>query len=233
MQNATNTKQVKLRNEKTQTTLYSSQPSTPRIPLMPAHLPSRVRFSPLQPMYLRDLVIKDTNRNTEKVPTLRNVMFELTLACNLNCIQCYCNAGTPRPCELETQEITKFIDYIAETSTDSITFTGGEPLLHKDFLSIAGYTSDHGLSVSIFTNGELLNKHVLKNLSQINVQSIQISLDGSRARTHDFIRRKKGLFNKTLSAVKESKQKGFRVIILMRGNNIVESVCQFPEGTYR
>lgn len=208
-------KRIASEDRETSTHSLSLQLPTLMSPLMPAQMSSHVKLSGLQPMSMEVLPADiDIEQYASKTPVLKNVMFELTLACNLECIQCYCNAGKARSDELDTEEITRFIDYLAKTEADTITFTGGEPLLHKDFLAIAKHASNQGLDVALFTNGELLDHDILDAFLRMKVESIQISLDGARPETHDLIRGKRGLFEKTLHAIKESKQRGFPVVVM-------------------
>jgi pyrroloquinoline quinone biosynthesis protein E len=64
--------------------------------------------------------------------------FELTHNCSFKCEFCY-NHIKEKP-ELCTEDVLKIIDQVAELGCLYINFSGGEPLLRKDFNDIYLYT---------------------------------------------------------------------------------------------
>src|SRR5687767_12378943 len=91
------------------------------------------------------------------------VSWNLTYRCNLACEHCYLDAG-PKPqvtteefadrSELTTGECFRVVDDLAAFAPEALTIlTGGEPLLRRDILEIAGYANDKGLWVVVGTNG--------------------------------------------------------------------------------
>ena len=73
-----------------------------------------------------------------KKPKLEHLLWESTLRCNFFCQHCGSNAGnSAHPSELTAEEIKKFFSQLAIDFTPNkitISITGGEPLLQKDFL---------------------------------------------------------------------------------------------------
>ena len=61
------------------------------------------------------------------------VVWNFTYKCNLNCKHCYSDAGTILREELSTSEAIKVVDQIADFGVTSLAFSGGEPLMRKDF----------------------------------------------------------------------------------------------------
>ena len=76
---------------------------------------------------------------------------------------------------LSTNEAKKLILEAFELGVKSIVFTGGEPLMRNDILSLIEFTVDVGLKPILVTNGTLLNDYILKRLKELNV-SIAINL---------------------------------------------------------
>ena len=65
---------------------------------------------------------------------ITTALFEITNACNLNCIHCYReNRGGK---ELSLKQIKIIIEKITASGVDSLILTGGEPLLRKDLFEI-------------------------------------------------------------------------------------------------
>ena len=124
------------------------------------------------------------------------VVWEITLACNMNCQHCGSIAGGSkvRKSELDTSEALDVCDQLAELKTQWVTIAGGEPFLRKDLHLIVKRLKEHNITVSIITNGWLLEKKI-KLLQEVKPDYIGISIDGI-AETHDFIRRTKGSFER-------------------------------------
>lgn len=137
------------------------------------------------------------------------VVWEVTFACNMNCLHCGSIAGEGklRPFELSLKEALNVCDQLANLKTEWVTLSGGELFLRDDWHLIAQRLKEHNIKVSIITNGWLLEKNIDK-ITKVKPDYVAISIDGIRD-THDFIRRKQGSFNRVA--------KGFE---LLRENNI-------------
>jgi radical SAM protein with 4Fe4S-binding SPASM domain len=138
--------------------------------------------------------------------------WEITLGCNLRCIHCCFAAGIPRSDELTTEEAKGLIDELSKEGVFRISFTGGEPLIRKDFLEIAEYACDTGIELALNTNATLIDKKKAKKISKLFFE-VQISLDGATATTHDYIRGV-GVFEKTLRGIKELRDAGETIITI-------------------
>ena len=93
------------------------------------------------------------------------VSYAVTKACNLRCLHCHVSAKEPMANELSLQEAMHAIDELANLGTEALIFSGGEPLLRKDFvLTLAEYCVDVGILPAMLTNGLLLNRRVAEEL---------------------------------------------------------------------
>ncbi len=128
------------------------------------------------------------------------VVWNYTNLCNLNCIHCYSNAGAVLGEELSVKEKIKAVDELADCGVLAIAFSGGEPLLRKDFFEVAEYASEQGLYVSLATNGTLITEEVAQKLSTF-CGYVEVSLDHSLSEQHDAFRRSTGAFTKTLKGI--------------------------------
>ena len=61
------------------------------------------------------------------------VVWNFTYKCNLKCKHCYLDAGGNSNMELSTEEALKVVDQLADFGVTSLAFSGGEPLMRKDF----------------------------------------------------------------------------------------------------
>jgi radical SAM protein with 4Fe4S-binding SPASM domain len=136
------------------------------------------------------------------------VVWNYTNACNLKCKHCYQHADKPSPDELTTEERVEIIDQLDENNVSALAFSGGEPLMRKDFFEVARYAHDKGMYVSIATNGTLLTAEVLNRLKNCGIGYAEISLDGATKETHDSFRGVNGVFEKTVQGIKKSIESG-------------------------
>lgn len=99
--------------------------------------------------------------------SILHVAWNCTRACNLKCVHCYLDAGSPAKEELSTDEALRLIGSVAELGAKSLVFTGGEPLLRKDLLKLIQHTHDLGIHPVLATNGTLLTNAALKILKRV------------------------------------------------------------------
>jgi len=126
--------------------------------------------------------------------------WELTLACNLRCEHCGSAAGIAKDSELSTDEALGLCSQFPELLVREVDFTGGEPLVRKDWTRIADKLNRLGIPVNIITNGLALDRSTIILAKKVGVAHIGISLDGLE-QTHDKIRAHKGLFQKVVTAI--------------------------------
>lgn len=145
--------------------------------------------------------------------TRRPVVFwNITNKCNLACAHCYINA---RPeldgrNELSLEEAKAFIADLAEMRIALLLFTGGEPLVRKDFWELADYATEKGLKTVLSTNGTLITKEVAARIKACGIEYVGVSLDGAKAETHDAIRNQPGCFKKAVQALKNCAAVGLK-----------------------
>ncbi len=99
--------------------------------------------------------------------------------CNLRCTYCMPADGielSPKASLMTAEEIFSLAQIFLENGVDKIRLTGGEPLLRKDFPEIISKLSTLAVSLSITTNGILIDRHI-DVLKQFNIKKINLSLD--------------------------------------------------------
>jgi len=151
------------------------------------------------------------------------VVWETTLACNMNCLHCGSRAGYARHDELNTDEAFALIDQLLELGSRRVILSGGETLLRTDWPQLAGRLLEGGAQVGIITNGLLLYRRgdVLDRLLHLQCEygnvTVGISIDGLKE-THELIRGKVDGFRIALDAVDLLLANGFPVVILTTVN---------------
>lgn len=180
-----------------------------------------------------------SNRNTLVLTILP------TDACNFNCFYCFQNKKSIHMSNDTANALVNFIDsHLSGVKTLKVTWFGGEPLLALNLIqslsdSLLQLTKRHSCDYDAFiiTNGYLLTDFTIKSLSQCQIRSVQISLDGDEL-THDsrrFLSHGRHSFNVILRNLKALLEKDFNVacrINLDRSNlhsipNLLDTLSNF------
>lgn len=140
------------------------------------------------------------------------VVWNCTRACNLACIHCYAgsNAGCRIENELTTDEAKQMIDDLAAFGAPVLLFSGGEPLMRPDLTELASYAVSKKMRAVISTNGTLITEEKAKELKEIGLSYVGISLDGTE-KIHDHFRGIPGTFKRTLAGIKACQEVGLKV----------------------
>jgi MoaA/NifB/PqqE/SkfB family radical SAM enzyme len=124
------------------------------------------------------------NTLSVRLHTLPIVILYVTEGCNLRCISCSYRDRLPN--ELSLDEIAQLAESLAKYGLKTIVYSGGEPLLRRDFPRICEIFARHAVRQSLLTNGLLLEKR-LNDVAPF-LSEIIVSLDGANAETHNSIR---------------------------------------------
>jgi len=141
------------------------------------------------------------------------VMISVTGRCQCDCAHCSASGQPAGGPELLAGEIKKIIDDARAMGSPKIGFTGGEPLLRGDIAELTAYASGLGLSVSIDTNGLLLDERTARGLKAAGVSNINVSLDSADARRHDRLRVSPGCFEAAVKAVRNCAALGVPCVV--------------------
>ncbi|WP_224491621.1 GTP 3',8-cyclase MoaA [Robertkochia flava] len=157
--------------------------------------------------------------------TIDYVRIGVTDRCNLRCFYCMPEHGIPyepRAELLSYEEIVRLLDVLGRLGFTKVRFTGGEPFLRKDFITLL--EKSHALSyyrdIRITTNGTLMVKHIEK-LRELGIQTINLSLDTLDPERFKQITRRDD-FNKVMEAFHTLLENGFYLkinAVVMNGIN--------------
>ncbi|MBQ2113838.1 MAG: radical SAM protein, partial [Selenomonadales bacterium] len=104
----------------------------------------------------------------------------------------------------------RFIDDLAEFNVPVLLFSGGEPLMRKDFFELAEYAAAKGIRPTLSTNGTLITREVAERIKKIGVGYVGISLDGLQE-VNDKFRGKEGAFQAAMEGIQNCVAVGQRV----------------------
>ncbi|GEM_PF-1912241 len=107
---------------------------------------------------------------------IRDIRLQVTGECNLKCPWCFSDAKNPLPDELSLEEAYSVVDQLIACGLKTMTLTGGESLLRKDFsLGLLNYLHRKKIYAKLFTNGSLLDERIIADIAG-KVSEVQISV---------------------------------------------------------
>ncbi len=152
------------------------------------------------------------NLLTQKDKWIKSLDFHMLITekCNYRCLHCFREQYND---EFDFNQAVETI-YQLKSSFDikSILLTGGEIFLYKNILKLLKEVKSMGITPSIVSNGFLLDLEIISQIKELEIP-IGFSLDGNE-KSHDYIRNKKGAFQKVVKAIKACKKLEIPVTII-------------------
>ena len=107
----------------------------------------------------------------------------LTEACNYACVHC---RRPSDPLILKKPDVFRVLADAAEIGLETVSFCGGEPFMHKNFIEIAQEAIRLGLKVQMVTHGGFVTRERIEQLRGLDC--LTVSIDGP-PKVHEQIRR--------------------------------------------
>jgi mycofactocin radical SAM maturase len=148
--------------------------------------------------------------------------WEITYACNLQCVHCLSSSGTRDPRELSTDQAKAVLDELRDLQVFYINIGGGEPMIRKDFFEILEHAETNNIGVKFSTNGTYITAENARRLAAMNYLDIQISLDGVDAPTNDAVRGK-GSYATAIAAMNHLRDANFgqfKISVVVTRHNV-------------
>jgi MoaA/NifB/PqqE/SkfB family radical SAM enzyme len=122
--------------------------------------------------------------------------FAITSACNARCGFCsfardQLPAASRHSVTLSDAKLA--CDILARNGIRFLHFTGGEPLVHRDFTAMVGHATQIGMVPTVVTNGALLTPTRVDTLADAGLATVYISIDAASSAIHDSNRGLTGL----------------------------------------
>ncbi|MDA2957623.1 MAG: mycofactocin radical SAM maturase [Actinomycetota bacterium] len=150
--------------------------------------------------------------------------WELTYACNLQCVHCLSSSGQRDPRELSTAEAKHVLDELRDLQVFYINIGGGEPMVRRDFFDLVEYSVGNGIGVKFSTNGAFIDNDKARRLASMDYLDIQISLDGVDEATNDAVRGA-GSYRMARTAMDELASAGFgpfKISVVVTRHNVAQ-----------
>jgi 12,18-didecarboxysiroheme deacetylase len=139
------------------------------------------------------------------------VVWNMTRRCNLKCAHCYARSDeTAGEGEMSTDQAKAMIDDLAGFGSPVLLFSGGEPLVRPDLLELAHYAVGRGMRAVISTNGTLITREKARDLKEVGLSYVGISLDGGED-IHDAFRGVPGAYAKAMQGLENCQLEGLKV----------------------
>jgi len=157
--------------------------------------------------------------------TINTLYFYLTEGCNLACRHCWMGprfdaSGSHYP-TLPVESFETAIREAKPLGLSGVKLTGGEPLLHPHFTRLLEIVRREDLKLTIETNGLLCTPKIAAEIARSPNRFVSVSLDGTDAATHEWVRGVPGSFAAARQAVRNLVAAGIRpqvIFTVMRNN---------------
>lgn len=122
----------------------------------------------------------------------KTLTFSITGACNLDCVHCWVEAGAAQTLgHVPDSQLHRVIREFFRLGGQGLRLTGGEPLCHPGCLDALRLARRLGFEqLFLQTNGMMFGREQVAGLQEVDFSglSIQVSLDGATAASHDRVR---------------------------------------------
>ncbi len=141
------------------------------------------------------------------------LQWHITHRCNLRCSHCYQDDYSAFSSRKSLEAVLNQYSRLLEEYgfKGYLNITGGEPLTHPDLFWLLEEAGNRGITTAVLTNGTLIGRREAAELKRLDVDYVQVSLDGLRE-THDKIRGE-GSFDLAIRGIRELKAQGIYVTV--------------------
>lgn len=164
----------------------------------------------------------------------RIIFWELTQGCNLACQHCRAEAQPVRAAdELSTEECLRVVDDILREYQPVLILTGGEPLYRPDLFTIAAHAVERGARVCLASNGTLIDEAIARQIRDVGIKRVAISLDGATPEVHDSFRGIPGAWEGALrgaeAVIKAGVEVQFNITVAQHNREQIPAIVRLAE----
>lgn len=145
-----------------------------------------------------------THRKNWRIAKPNVAQFELTFNCGLHCKHCYTdcyNKPAHHKKELSTKQIKYILDKIYNSGIIWLCFTGGDPLVRRDFLELYSYARNKGFIITIFTNGYSMTGEIAGYFKERPPFVIEMTLNAAAKDLYEKISQVKDSYIKVIKGI--------------------------------
>jgi MoaA/NifB/PqqE/SkfB family radical SAM enzyme len=128
--------------------------------------------------------------------------------CNLRCLHCYSSSGPSETDQLALEDALAAVSLASTWGYTALAISGGEPLLYAQLESVVRCAHDHGMQVSVVTNGLLCDRPSSVRALRL-ADAVTVSVDGIGP-SHDRMRGRVGASAATAASMARLSDVGIR-----------------------
>ena len=133
-----------------------------------------------------------------KHPTLFEIQLDITQACTERCRHCY--VPEYNPIFLPYEKICEILDEFRDMGGIHVSLSGGECMMHKDFIKIVKAIRERDCTVACLSNLTVCSDEIINALVEAD-GTVQVSLYSMSPAIHDEVTRRKGSWLETMNAI--------------------------------
>jgi len=137
--------------------------------------------------------LSELNKISSKKNIITRAHWEIISNCNLKCKHCYIDDKKQK---ISLENALNIIKYLKKAGIFYVILSGGETLLHPNFKEIYLELKKAGMTVTVFTNGTLINDEIIKLFNEFKPYDLEISIYGADEISFEKFTDKKNLYEK-------------------------------------
>ena len=166
------------------------------------------------------------------------VQWAVTKRCNLNCRMCNSNRSRQGELELDLDDVARLADVLTQMGIGVLILTGGEPFVRSDLVDVYRTFARRGIVPRLQTNGILADGDRLRQLVDLGLSEMTLSLDSLNEELQDDINGRRGTWRQTIEALarvscilpREANLSGVNVVVSKRNVHEVPQVVKFIDA---
>ncbi|MEI6207220.1 MAG: radical SAM protein [Desulfuromonadales bacterium] len=164
--------------------------------------------------YVYEKIMK-YDEKVKKGESIAILQFQYDYTCNFLCEHCSIKKfqGKKEARSFTISDVEELSRQADEMGLAHIVITGGEPLAFPDFGDVVRAIDPRKFYITSDTNGWFLDAEKAKQLKNMGVDKIQLSLDSLSASEHDTFRHKTGSHSRALAAIDAALDAGLNIIL--------------------
>ncbi len=134
---------------------------------------------------------------------LKEIKFEVTHDCLLNCVHCSSNSIAVSDKTMDWVRFNRVLNEAKDLGLNKVAFSGGEPLLWSHIEDATSASINLGINTILYTTGNAPNAEVIiKKLHDVGLNQVVFSVYSANSNEHEKVTNYKGSFDQTVEIAK-------------------------------
>lgn len=158
--------------------------------------------------------------------------FAVTNICNAACDFCsFSRDKLPKKSgkAVPLEDALRALDILHAQGTRFMVFTGGEPMVHKDILTMLRHSTHLGMTNMMVTNGSVFTPKKIDQLAEAGLGGVIISIDAHDVELHEQNRGLKGVCSKIQEAIPYCREKGIGATASVTLSRLIKDTEKLPD----